>query len=151
MRGAIFLTEIERIKREQKLPPSVSEQDVEVMYTLLLQARGYITMENLPEVEERLALGAFCWLMWPNKLDNYSGPARTAASHFGGIAKNPALVGKFVARITDEFRHVNAHELFRPGTILNIDTISNILRPVTSNKTRRVARASRMIVAVVGP
>jgi hypothetical protein len=140
MHGKYFDSKIEQIS--STLPRSVSVEDVELMYTLLLAARGIVDVVNLSEDEEKLALGAFCWFHWPNKPPSYIAPARTLVSHFGGIAQKPSLQGKFKARISPLYMNADVKSILN-GDIA-ISTVFQILRKVRTQAMRAAAREFRL-------
>jgi hypothetical protein len=104
------------------LAPGESVEDLETMYSLILEARGK-TEKNLTPFDEQLALASLCKFAWPGKSPAYQQGMASFKKEFRGIAENYGLQKAFRSSVKTNLSTARRPEqvsLAHPGSVFEL-------------------------------
>ena len=117
MRGPIFKQLIEN--RSYNLDLGETIEDLEKMYTLLIEARGK-TISTLNSFDENISLISLCQFSYPSKTPKFSNEARQLRKEFIGISTNIILENQFRNKIKSSFKTAINLKQLNFGDIRNL-------------------------------
>lgn len=118
MRGQLLKELIEQNKL--RLPRNTTVADFETLYTLLLEARGIKSAQDITESEERLVLTVLCRFPLPGKKPTFVSGICALLSNFAGITDSELLREKFRTKISSRFTRATALDELPLGRIQGI-------------------------------
>jgi hypothetical protein len=101
MRGPLFRQLIEN--KEYNLEADENLEDLEKMYTLLIESRGK-NINTLTRFDESIALATLCQFPIPGKTPKFSREARLMRNSYRGISYSRNLEQKFIGNIRYSFK-----------------------------------------------
>ena len=117
MRGPLFQQLI--ANREYTLGTGETIEDLDRMYTLLIESRGK-TLSSLTRFDETVALASLCQISFPGKTPKFSEGARQLRQNFRGISRNLLLERRFQDKIRLSFKNaLNENQI-------NLNDIGNL-------------------------
>lgn len=117
MRGPLFRKLIEN--REYNLEAGENLEDLEKMYTLLIESRGK-NINTLTRFDETVALATLCQFSFPGKTPKFSREVRLLRNSYRGISDNRIIEQRFKGNIRLSFKNaINENQI-------DFDDLSNL-------------------------
>jgi hypothetical protein len=101
--------ELKRKIRENNLnlPKNASVADFEVLYSLILEARGVQSPGDITRADEIIVLGSLCRLPIPGKKSEFKNGICAWLSNYRGISSSEKLRRKFKGRLSSRIKTAN--------------------------------------------
>jgi hypothetical protein len=127
MKGPLF--EKLLLTGEVTLSPKESVNDLEAMYSIIIEKRGK-TAETMTAFDEEIALAVLCKIAWPGKPPSYRRGMNVFMRAFHGIARSSRLQKAFRERIKETLSTASA-----PGEI-SFERPSSIFKRARPSKSK---------------
>lgn len=86
------------------LPNSATIEDFETLYSLILEARGILSQNEITSADEIIVLGSLCRIPIPGKKSEFKHGVCAWLSNYKGVSNNRILREKFKGRLSSRIK-----------------------------------------------